>query len=357
MALEEIELIKLSVSDLLHELCSRSNNSMLAQKLLLENTVNHPLVKKFPLKLSYQLAFLKDIISKLERHGQEVLDELYAAYCHLLSVPNIDSGTHYRHFAIDDCGTITLRESSKLISQGTTGLCSWQAALALADWCLCNCKFLQNRHVLELGSGVGLTGLCVSLHCKPSTYWFSDCHPAVLCLLQSNILLNVTGQNAYVPGDSYEEHAAVRHTHSDDRNVTPSACEGHKQTELCDRRQVLLRTRCNNTETRVLNLPWETVPMSNIVTQISPEVVLAADVVYDVSLFPVLCQAFCHLLFKRPCILLLACTVRNKETLDAFMQLLKKAGLEAAEEDLPPPTFLYYSTDVPVKLYRVSANT
>lgn len=50
---------------LLHELYSSSSNrSLQVQELLLENTVNHPLVKKFPPKLSYQLAFLKDIITK-----------------------------------------------------------------------------------------------------------------------------------------------------------------------------------------------------------------------------------------------------------------------------------------------------
>lgn len=79
--------------------------------------------------------------------------------------------------------------------------------------------------------------------------------------------------------------------------------------------------------------------------------------------------------------LLLACTVRNQETLDAFMQLLSKyiglvtcflcsvwcitvstlslvsetTDLEATEEDMPEPTVLPYLTDVPVKIYRISA--
>jgi hypothetical protein len=105
-------------------------------------------------------------------------------------------------------------------------------------------------------------------------------------------LLNVTGQNDHVPGDNYEENAVVGHTCNDKRNVTPSACESHKQTELCDKCQVLLRTRCNNTETGVLNLPWETVPTSNVVTQLSPEVILAAGL-SDV-LFAGLCPLSCY---------------------------------------------------------------
>lgn len=63
---------------------------------------------------------------QLESHGQEVLEALYIVYCSLLSGPTIDSNSHYRHFVIDHSVTITIRESSKLISQGTTGLCSWQ---------------------------------------------------------------------------------------------------------------------------------------------------------------------------------------------------------------------------------------
>lgn len=340
---------------LLHELYSSSSNrSLQVQELLLENTVNHPLVKKFPPKLSYRLAFLKDIITKLESHGQEVLEALYIVYCSLLGGPTIDSSSHYRHFVIDHSVTITIRESSKLISQGTTGLCSWQAALTLADWCLCNREFLCNRRILELGSGTGLTGLCVSLHCKPSSYWFSDCHPAVLSMLQSNISLNVMGQNNHVLGDSHEDNSVVAHTCSGDENVS-LACDGHEQSELCDRSQVLLLKMCNNSEIGVLNLPWETIPTSDFVTWLSPEVILAADLIYDLSLFPVLSQAFSHLLHKRSCVLLLACTVRNEETLNAFIQLLKTLGLEAAEENLPPPSVLYYSIDVPRKLYRVSA--
>jgi hypothetical protein len=80
-------------------------------------------------------------------------------------------------------------------------------------------------------------------------------------------------------------------------------------------------------------------------------------------------------------VLFLACTVRNQETLDAFMQLLSKyhglitcsscsvwfstlstlslvsetMDLEANEEDMPAPTVLSYLTDVPVKIYRISA--
>lgn len=46
------------------------------------------------------------------------------------------------------------------------------------------------RTVLELGSGVGLTGVALCRSCSPSRYVFSDCHPSVLQRLRDNVRLN-----------------------------------------------------------------------------------------------------------------------------------------------------------------------
>ena len=49
---------------------------------------------------------------------------------------------------------------------------------------------LAFRTVLELGSGVGLTGIALCRSCKPRKYVFSDCHPTVLQKLRMNVELN-----------------------------------------------------------------------------------------------------------------------------------------------------------------------
>jgi len=77
---------------------------------------------------------------QLESHGQEILDELYIVYCCLLSGPEAASSTHYRHFVMDHSSTITIKESNSLISQGTTGLCSWQVLTNILE-AVCICKF------------------------------------------------------------------------------------------------------------------------------------------------------------------------------------------------------------------------
>lgn len=68
---------------------------------------------------------------QLETRGIEVLDQVYSSYCALLQDPvNELEEFHYRHFVIND-RVITLRESAKIISQGTTGLCSWQVGILI----------------------------------------------------------------------------------------------------------------------------------------------------------------------------------------------------------------------------------
>lgn len=52
------------------------------------------------------------------------------------------------------------------------------------------------RSVLELGSGVGLTGLSVCLQCAPKSFCFTDSHLEVLERLRENIHLNITSENS-----------------------------------------------------------------------------------------------------------------------------------------------------------------
>jgi predicted nicotinamide N-methyase len=85
---------------------------------------------------------------------------------------------------------ITVKESTHIISAGTTGLTTWQAAYHFVEWAVNNTDHFNRKHVLELGSGVGLVGLAVCSSCTPSSYCFTDCHPQVLSLLSHNIRLN-----------------------------------------------------------------------------------------------------------------------------------------------------------------------
>ena len=148
-----------------------------------------------------------------------------------------------------------------------------QASLALADWCLQNDQYFREKHVLELGSGVGLTGLVVTLCCHPSSYLFSDCHPSVLEMLQSNIILNTNKENSKTT-DNLNDDLNKDSKPSDYDRVDSSRIK--KQMNLCCTSRDIYRTIFNGTEIGILDLPWESIPDYKETLPNSPDVVLAA---------------------------------------------------------------------------------
>ncbi|XP_039292523.1 protein-lysine N-methyltransferase EEF2KMT [Nilaparvata lugens] len=191
--LSATNLNKFKWDDLLELFNCDYSESQENQLKILDGTVNHPLVKKYPLKLSYQQYFLKLIVKKLEARGIEVSEQLYQKYVELLNKDaNEEAGSyHYKHYRLPNGNYITLSEKSSIISQGTTGLCSWQGALALTNWLWENKCLIEGKTILELGSGIGLAGLSLMSFCQPSHFYFSDCHPEVLKQLQTNVKLNL----------------------------------------------------------------------------------------------------------------------------------------------------------------------
>lgn len=95
------------------------------QETFVNKTVNLPINIKYPIKISYQINFLKEVISRLEKQNAEIHDDLYAAYGRLMAQPNQEQ-FFYKHYLLDTDKQITLKESASLISEGTTGLRTWQ---------------------------------------------------------------------------------------------------------------------------------------------------------------------------------------------------------------------------------------
>ncbi|MBZ3879669.1 Protein-lysine N-methyltransferase EEF2KMT [Sciurus carolinensis] len=118
----------------------------------------------------------------------EPLDELYEALAEVLTTE--EPTQCHRSYVLPSGDWITLSESTAIVSHGTTGLVTWDAALYLAEWAIANPAAFRHRTVLELGSGAGLTGLTICKACCPRAYIFSDCHSRVLEQLRGNVLLN-----------------------------------------------------------------------------------------------------------------------------------------------------------------------
>jgi len=273
-----------------------SRDPVEAQESVLQVTVLHPSNLLYPVKEDYQRTFLKKFISQLENCGEEVCESLYKEYLVRLSSGEPQQ-YHHRHFLING-KTLTIQEHTSIVSGGTTGLATWEGGLALSEWCLHNPSLLRGRHVLELGCGLGLTGLCVSLCCHPQSYTLTDHHPAVLRAVERNLLLN--------------------------REILSDIVV---KTELLD---------------------WEDIYNTSLK---DVDVVLAADVVFDERLFPALVATFHHLLSKTTSFAVLACTERNPQTLTTFLTLLGQKDLEIEELECPKPETFLYSLSPPIRLF------
>ncbi|XP_044161041.1 protein-lysine N-methyltransferase EEF2KMT isoform X1 [Bufo gargarizans] len=248
--------------------------------IILEKTVNHPVCQKCPPSLQYRRLFLSELIKKHERTGAEPLDDLYSALAEILN--SEDTAVCYKSYCLPTGDLITLSENVAIISTGTTGLVTWEAALFLAEWAIQNNYVFNNRTILELGSGIGLTGLAICKSCSPKKYTFTDCHQKVLQQLRENIQLN---------GFMLSE---------DPKTVS------------------------------VMELDWESITEQQLLN-LEADVVIASDVVYD----PEIVTSFTRVLKKlfhctkagNKLDVFVASTIRNPDTYRLFQAALDDTGI------------------------------
>ncbi|XP_029172139.1 protein-lysine N-methyltransferase EEF2KMT isoform X2 [Nylanderia fulva] len=294
------------------------------QKQILDSTINSDLIKQYPLKMSYQKAFLKLYMTKIEESGNEIHDDLYTAYCRLISLQDEES-VHYRHFLIEN-GTlncITLKESTNLISKGTTGLCSWQGAVVLSDWCAENIEQFHKKNILELGCGVGLTGMSIISVCSPKQYIFSDCHPTVLDMLCENVKLNFPLNKQ------------------------------HKLSNMCDKPlRLKLQLKYEQTDIQIIDLKWEDIDKYVTENFSQPDVIIAADILYESDSFDSLTLGLKHLLTSNN-YAVFAATIRNEDTISQFLKHLGNHNLAFKECVAPKWTVLIQSINSPVRIFKI----
>ncbi|XP_034361536.1 protein-lysine N-methyltransferase EEF2KMT isoform X1 [Arvicanthis niloticus] len=261
---------------------------------ILQKTVKHPVCVQHGPSVKYARCFLSKLIQKHEAVPTEPLDALYEALAEVLMAK--ESTQCHRSYLLPSGDSVTLSESTAIVSHGTTGLVTWDAALYLAEWAIENPAAFTDRTVLELGSGAGLTGLAICKACYPRAYIFSDCHAQVLEQLRGNVLLN---------GFSLEPHTPID---------------------------------TGSTKVTVAQLDWDEVTASQL-SDFQADVVIAADVLYywevTLSLLRVLkmladCQR------KSAPDVYVAYTVRSQDTGKLFTTELDRAGIYW--EEMPPHT-------------------
>ncbi|KAH8276545.1 hypothetical protein KR044_011266 [Drosophila immigrans] len=258
------------------------------QRALIAATCGHPLNQRYPVRRSYQEAFVKRLLQVLKDH-EELHDDIFDSMCGQLAktslqdeaAPPSRSSYAYKHYVVQPEEHITLRESSSFVSEGTTGLCTWEAALALADYLLQHSELVRGKHVVELGAGAGLLGILLkqrSLQLEVGQVLLTDGSAACVQLMHNNIALNFKD---------------------------PADVEASPQCAA---------------------MQWNQVAQFEWSKYAIPDLLLAADVVYDETQFEWLLQALDYIfeLAKNGCQLLLASTVRNVSTLHQFMVKLEE---------------------------------
>ncbi|XP_062507802.1 protein-lysine N-methyltransferase EEF2KMT-like isoform X2 [Corticium candelabrum] len=244
----------------------------------------------------------RHLLSQCEDNQTEVLEDIYTAYVSLLEAG--DQEYCYKTYWLTPDSHITLKGTDKLISMGTTGLQTWPAGLHLAEYLIENKEKVSKKHVIELGSGLGLTGITVVKYTAPTKYVFSDCHPVVLTLLQENVTLNLP----------------------DDHHV------------VC-----------------VKTIDWT----DNDAIDVSDDfdLMLAADVVYDPDIIVHLVQTLAACI-RRPdkqAVALVASTVRNSDTYTQFELCLGHYGLQSKLMMPPTKQLFQYDRSVPIKILQIFA--
>lgn len=231
---------------------------------------------------------------------------------------------------------VILRESNLLISQGTTGFVTWDAARALCEWVLTTPGqdvFNNANKVVELGcGGQALVGLAIHRATSVQEVIVTDSHEDVLSLARKNVHSNTIDADA----------------------VTSSASAGG----------------CNRTIS-VAALDWTRYQPSTDVpsstqddaTTIQPslpspcvldgaEIIVAADVVFDPALVPGLCAVIADAL-SHGAVAVVASTERNPATLRLFVSTMCTVyGAEMTVLPTPPVQWLPRQQGAIVYLHR-----
>ncbi|PWA16057.1 hypothetical protein CCH79_00016515 [Gambusia affinis] len=304
------------------ELQSNKSSEFISE--LLKQTCLHPLCGKFPPSVRFRRIFLSELIKRQEAAGCDPLDELYDALAEVLGVEETLL-CHKSYFLVLNASpngdAISLVENVAVISEGTTGLVTWEAALYLAEWVLENPQVFTGRSVLELGSGVGLTGITVCRSCSPVRFVFSDCHAVVLEKLRENVRLNGLGGGK-----------------------SPSVTVDQLDWATAPEEQI----RRIRPDTVIAAGPVESGPAR------SRAVIVLKYVVYD----PEVAGSLADLLLKilncwAAAEILICSTIRNPETYGGFKLRLEAAGLGHQVLTGPVGAVFPYSRLAPIELIKV----
>ncbi|KAI1925698.1 hypothetical protein LOZ65_002740 [Ophidiomyces ophidiicola] len=300
-----------------------------AQCWIYENMFNEVEIWPIP-PVRYRCRVLKMVLSLLESsimdsEEDEITEDLMNVWTDLITRPQrspLDeaqdlSYIKYSPPGIWDLGisrfVITCENRGLILSSGTTGFRTWEAALHLGTYLSTPSgkAVVSGKNIVELGAGTGL----ISLYCfkclGTNSVVATDREPALI----SNIQDCVSRNNLNSP--RFRTHI----------------WEWGRPLTVLDESSADLPT--------------------------SFDVALGADLIYDSDLIPVLVSTL-HDLFENYNLkeFLISATLRNQETFTTFLNCCEQTNLHAQLIHFQsPPRQLqdgfFHGTDVPIRTYRI----
>ncbi|CAN0057212.1 unnamed protein product, partial [Ectocarpus sp. 13 AM-2016] len=174
-----------------------------------------PIAAEFPPRLEYVSRVTKVLLEAVETAGDEPAEGLLLARMACVSslrgggahsddtafesfwfprraalCDNISTGSDYsaKDFQEAEGGAFfSFRVANR---DNEVGLRVWEAGRALAEFCLAHSGLLRGKRVLELGAGIGMTGMAVAASCGAAEVVLTDYAPRVLANLHHNVEIN-----------------------------------------------------------------------------------------------------------------------------------------------------------------------
>ncbi|CAB3242459.1 unnamed protein product [Arctia plantaginis] len=285
------------------------------QDSFLAATFNSKLIKQYPVSCQYSKLFLKKLIEHLEPE-HEVHDDIYAHLCTVMNDSKND-GFCYRHYVIGKSldNVVTVKETRNMVVNGTTGLKTWEAALMLSDWALCNKDVFSNKYVLELGSGVGFAGITIGKMCPVKSLMLSDCHEEVLTTIKENIVINFA---------NFSRQQSYNVSMYSDQTKSIGA----------------------------MRLDWNDI--ENLRINITPDIIIGADIVYDPMILEPLCNVFdkfCNI--NSDTEIYIASVIRNEETFKGFLKMLDTMNYKWDKIALKKSIFVDWNENIQKCLLKI----
>ena len=289
------------------------------QTNLAKATIDSELFKTFPPCPSSTVTYIKRLLLVLEECGIEGNSTFYDFVSHADGLQS--KREYYKTYFDDDGGhVVSLVEKRELICDGTTGLRTWQAGKFLSKWMLENTDWLPQEKeytILELGSGVGFTGISLlkNKQFSPTCMIMTDHHDSVLHTLHQNVKANLN-----IDEHDYETKIKDKCTDS---------------TKLRFPIQYTFKVESSERQVIVDKLDWECFLLNETKHErFTCDIVIGADIVFDKSVIPYLVNVIVKCLTDLGTEkVILANCVRNEDTDRIFMQNLENKNLSFEKQN------------------------